>query len=262
MTLTQKLGLAAAILAVLGVVVAVTSLICWYCLKRKAKVLTPEDKRSLRKGQTVMTDMLKVFDRVCRQHGLPYWAMGGTLIGAVRHKGWIPHDADVDVGMLEKDYRKLQKIFARQPELLSEHRFFFQDRSTDYKYKTNIGKIRYLDAHYSDCTSTKWHNGIQLDIFVFHEKGDLLDCRVRIPERQYRKNFIFPLRELPFEGFPVYVPHQYEEYCRRFWGAFPPPELPEHKRYPHEGRITFGVPTWMRQKYPSLYTNSSPLNYI
>ena len=250
MTFMEKLALAAAILAVLGVVGAVTFSICWYSLKRKAKVLTLEDKRTLRKGQTVMTDMFKVFDRVCRQHGLPYWAMGGTLIGAVRHKGWIPHDADIDVGMLEKDYQKLKQVFARQPHLLAQHRFWFQDRSTDNNYKSDIGKIRYLDAYYSDCTSTKWHNGIQLDIFVFHERGDLLDCT----ERQYRKNFIFPLRELPFEGFPVYVPHQYKAYCRRYWGAFPPPELPEDKRYPHEGRITFGVPTWMRQKYPTLYT--------
>lgn len=196
-----------------------------------------------------MTDMLKVFDRVCRQHGLPYWAMGGTLIGAARHEGWIPHDADIDVGMLDKDYQQLKQIFARQPELLADHRFWFQDRSTDHNFKSNIGKIRYLDAYYSDCPSRGWHNGLQLDIFVFHEKGDIIHCT----ERTYHKNFISPVRELPFEGFPIYVPHKYEDYCTRFWGDFPPRELPERERYPHEGRITFGVPQWMVQKYPALY---------
>ena len=48
--------------------------------------------------------MLKMIDKLCRENNLKYWCQGGTLIGAVRHKGWIPFDGDIDISMLEEDY--------------------------------------------------------------------------------------------------------------------------------------------------------------
>lgn len=53
--------------------------------------------------------ILKMFDKVCRQHGLRYCLVGGSLIGAVRHKGFIPWDDDLDVSMPRPDYEKLIK---------------------------------------------------------------------------------------------------------------------------------------------------------
>ena len=44
-------------------------------------------------------EALKAFDKFCKEHGLRYFAIGGTLLGAVRHKGFIPWDDDIDVGM-------------------------------------------------------------------------------------------------------------------------------------------------------------------
>ena len=55
-----------------------------------------------------MTDMLRTFDQICHMNDLRYWCVGGTLIGAVRHQGWVPHDADEDVAMLTGDYARLQ----------------------------------------------------------------------------------------------------------------------------------------------------------
>ena len=66
---------------------------------------------------------------------------------------------------------------------------------------------------------------------------------------------IFPLKELPFEDLTVYVPNTYKQYSKDAWGGYPPPILPKSKQYPHEGRITFGVPQWMKDKYPQLYKN-------
>ena len=74
------------------------------------KRLSASELEDLKKGQGIMTSMLKEFDQICRKHNLNYWCIGGTLIGAVRHKGWVPWDADIDVGMLESDYTKLQEI--------------------------------------------------------------------------------------------------------------------------------------------------------
>ena len=57
--------------------------------------------------QSKLLDMLVWFDRFCRENGLRYYALGGTLLGAVRHEGFIPWDDDVDVGMPRTDYEKL-----------------------------------------------------------------------------------------------------------------------------------------------------------
>ena len=111
-----------------------------------------------------MTKLFREFDRICRKHNLKYWCIGGTLIGVLRHKGWIPFDGDIDVGMTQDDYSKLQKIV--QSELPKG--MWFQDRTTDKFYKSDIGKIRDINSNYKDYKSRATHNGMQLDIFIFN----------------------------------------------------------------------------------------------
>tara|TARA_B100000575_G_C23086884_1_gene626434 strand:+ start:287 stop:1033 length:747 start_codon:yes stop_codon:yes gene_type:complete len=223
-----------------------------YIKKRKFRKLTIEESITLKKGQQIMTNMLKEFDNICRTNGLKYWCVGGTLIGTVRHKGWIPHDADIDVGMLETDYKKLQKIIQKK---LSKD-YWFQDKSTDEYYKLELGKIRYLYAQYGDYKGRDWHNGIQLDIFVFIEKDEvLIPTSTDYEIKTISRNMIFPLKELVFENIKVYIPNNYYQYCINVWGGCPPPELPIYKQYPHEGRISFTIPSWMKKKYPQLYSN-------
>ena len=219
----------------------------------KPKQLTEEESKTLKKGQQMMTNMLAEFDNICRTNGLKYWCVGGTLIGTVRHKGWIPYDADIDVGMLESDYKKLQKIIQKK---LSQD-FWFQDKSTDKYYKEDIGKIRYLYAQYEDSKNEKWHNGLQLDIFIFKNETDFLIpiCCEDSDIKKVSRNMIFPLKELVFENIKVNVPNKYEQYCIDNWGGCPPPQLPVDKQFPHEGRISFTIPTWMKKKYPQLYSS-------
>ena len=76
--------------------------------------------------QELELDILKEFDRICRENGLSYTVAGGTMIGAVRHKGFIPWDDDIDVGMSVRDYRKFCRI---APKQLGE-KFFFQNSYT------------------------------------------------------------------------------------------------------------------------------------
>ena len=210
------------------------------------------------KGQQIMTDMLREFDRICRNNNLKYWCIGGTLIGTVRNRGWIPHDGDMDVAMMENDYKQLQKIIHNN---LSRE-YWFQDRTTDKYYKSSIGKIRYLYAEYKDCKSRNWHNGLQIDIFVIKLKDNILvpyNCNNDTQPRNY--NIIFPLKELYFEDIKVYVPNQVEKYCINAWGGYPPPELPINKQYPHEGRISFIIPKWIKDKYPSLYESKTVITF-
>ena len=217
------------------------------------KDYSEEEFNNLKKGQLIMTDMFREFDNICRANDLKYWCVGGTLIGAVRHEGWIPHDADIDVGMLESDYKKLEKIIQKN---LSKD-YWFQNRSTDKYFTSPLVKIRYLHGYYKDYKYKNHHNGLQLDIFTYSEKGKFLKPIIHLkPDiKLIEKDIIFPLKTLKFENILVYVPNNFKKFLTDFFGGCPPPILPIDQQYPHEGRIGFTIPQWMIKKYPELYKN-------
>lgn len=65
---------------------------------------------SFREVQLTELDMLVFFDKVCKQHNIKYYLIGGTLLGAIRHKGFIPWDDDIDICMPRDEYEKLLNI--------------------------------------------------------------------------------------------------------------------------------------------------------
>lgn len=69
-----------------------------------------EGETPLRQCQLVQLHLLYVFDKICRDHNLTYCLVGGTLIGALRHNGFIPWDDDLDVAMPKKDFKRFLKI--------------------------------------------------------------------------------------------------------------------------------------------------------
>ncbi|MBR6415497.1 MAG: LicD family protein [Bacteroidales bacterium] len=82
----------------------------------------PKAKGDLRTLQIASSLLLRDFDRVCKENGVQYWVNHGTLLGAVRHKGFIPWDDDMDVGMTRADVLKLQEILCDDENYsLNEH---------------------------------------------------------------------------------------------------------------------------------------------
>lgn len=102
------------------------------------------------------------FDRVCRKNNLTYFLCSGTLLGSVRHKGFIPWDDDIDVCMPIKDYKKFCKIANKE----LDSKFFFQNYQTDFCYWF-FGKIR---MNNTTCIEKGWenkkiHQGVWIDLF-------------------------------------------------------------------------------------------------
>ena len=82
----------------------------------------------LRRAQLRELEILIEVDKICRKHNIEYFLDWGTLLGAVRHGGFIPWDDDIDISVRRKDYSRLCKVLKEElPENLA-----FQDRFTDW----------------------------------------------------------------------------------------------------------------------------------
>lgn len=123
------------------------------------------EPKTLRKAQLIMLDMLVEFDAICKKHQLQYWLDSGTLLGAVRHQGFIPWDDDIDLSMPLEDYNKFLEI--AQSELSNE--IFLQNVKTDPDFKFDYTKLRsnrasIVEFHEKD-RQVNYHQGVFVDIF-------------------------------------------------------------------------------------------------
>lgn len=104
-------------------------------------------EKSLRDLQLVELEILKEFIRICKKYKLRYYCLGGTLLGAVRHKGFIPWDDDIDVGMPRPDFIKFEKIVRQE---LPEHlKYYDYKENPKYRYyvpKMTDSRVKVIDA--------------------------------------------------------------------------------------------------------------------
>jgi len=119
----------------------------------------------LRKAQLIMLDMLVEFDALCKKYQLRYWLDSGTLLGAVRHRGFIPWDDDIDLSMPVEDYTRFLEIAAGE---LSDD-IFLQTSQTDPAFKFDYIKLRsnkagIVEFHEKD-KDLDYHQGVFVDIF-------------------------------------------------------------------------------------------------
>ncbi len=123
----------------------------------------------LRRQQKRMLEILLEVDRICRRHHIAYWLSSGTLIGAVRHKGYIPWDDDVDIEMLWPDYQRLMRIL---PKELPEH-LALQSTDTDPNYYFFYAKVRDRRSYIEETNGYDrvWREqGLYIDIFPIYRQ--------------------------------------------------------------------------------------------
>ena len=141
----------------------------------------------MKKVWAVELDLLVELDRVCKKYDIKYWLEGGTLLGAIRHNGFIPWDDDIDVGMLRPDYDKLINIALTTNEF--KHPYFLQCAYNDDGYARGHAQLRNSETtailNMEKDSDIKFNQGIFIDIFVFDTIPD--DENERITQLKFLK---------------------------------------------------------------------------
>lgn len=114
---------------------------------------------------TIQLNILAEFDRVCKKNNINYFLICGTCLGAIRHKGFIPWDDDIDVGMFVEDYDrfvKCSKDFRKN--------YFLQTTETDENFRVPIARVRannttLIEDDFIDCDI---HHGIFMDVYPLY----------------------------------------------------------------------------------------------
>ena len=185
----------------------------------------------LRVSQRVMARMLSLFHMSCEAAGVPYWLMYGTLLGAVRHQGFIPWDTDVDVAMRAEDlprWRRSQEASlsaagVRVEGDSPEDRNVFRLRDAGGSCYTEF--LQGLEAERQVCLRSASHS-LQVDIFLMDEDAEGNFCVLRYPGSCWPRECFVPRRRLRFEGGDLWGPARAEtlladEYGD--WRSLPPP---------------------------------------
>ena len=141
---------------------------------------------TLRKAQLRMLHILEEVDKICRREGIDYWLDAGTLLGAVRHKGFIPWDDDMDICIRKEDYKRFKAaaLASLPPDLA------YQDWTTDPNHFEMSPRIRDLHSLFDQPESRcQKYRGLFLDVILVE----------RVPSMKVKKFICFFYRRVSRE---------------------------------------------------------------
>ncbi|MFY9589443.1 LicD family protein [Rickettsia endosymbiont of Halotydeus destructor] len=229
-------------LAGLAIIIFGSWLTYIYVWEHDWRYVTPTDKQV--KNYTIsettalnMYQLMKDTHEILVKHHINYWVEGGTLLGAVRHKGIIPFDDDLDIGIIHEEEIKLQKIF---PEF------------------TKLGyEIRH-DQIYTICKK------VCLDIFIFHQEDNKfiytnMSVRKRFPNDYFYDHELFPLRKYQFGNIEVYGPQKPQGNLNRQYSEWDKYAVIQQ---PHNNHLSFLTNIEKKTKFlltPALLKPAQPL---
>ena len=156
-------------------------------------------KKDLKRLQENELEILSYFDEFCKKNNLEYYIAYGTLIGAVRHKGFIPWDDDVDVFMKGEDFLKVQEIFNNKN---TDKRYFLQSLESEKNYYLLWNKIRLNNTIFVEkgWEENQINNGFFIDIFPLMDypvgklKQKLTSIKIKVTKLLINNNIKYNLK--------------------------------------------------------------------
>lgn len=139
--------------------------------------------------QKISLEVLKFVADICEKENLDYFLAYGTLIGAVRHKGFIPWDDDVDILMPRKDYQRLIKYMIKNKEELKPFQLFNADTHKDYPYM--ISRISNTDYPIVVDNEKSYGLGIFVDIIPLDGVGSDLAKATKLAKRAKKLSSLY-----------------------------------------------------------------------
>lgn len=135
------------------------------------------EESTLKRLQNTQLEILKDFMSICKKHNITYFMVFGSLLGAIRHNGFIPWDDDIDVGMLREDYEKFIEISKAE----MNDKYEVLNTKTDKRYACSVTHYQKKNTKFVQETSKnlKCDMGINIDIFAFDNISDNKKLRRR-----------------------------------------------------------------------------------
>ncbi len=146
----------------------------------------PKATGLLRETQLADTELLRIIHEVFKKHHLDYWLDFGTLLGAVRHGGFIPWDDDMDIAMPSKDYYKIMDIIPHELGNLG----------------VTLKQMEYNNMHF---IKVAYKKTIWVDIFL---------------KQEFNEEIVYPLIETQFEDYLFYAPQKSHQYLVNVYGDY------------------------------------------
>lgn len=132
------------------------------CIQNDREILTKIHQTELK--------IIKVIDSICKKHNLTYFAIGGSVLGAVRHQGFIPWDDDIDIAMPRKDYDAFLKYAADElPDGYFLQSYLTEEKSPFYFTKIRKDNTKFVEYYLREL---EIHHGLFIDIFPFDNVPD------------------------------------------------------------------------------------------
>lgn len=155
-----------------------------------------EENTVARDHQQALMVILEEFDRVCKHLDIPYVLFAGTMLGAVRHKGFIPWDDDLDIMMLRADY---DRFLTEAEQVLDKEKFYLQKEFSDhwpmFFSKLRLNGTTCLEKYHPKDSQT--HQGVYIDLFPcdngmqssFGRKVQFFASKVVIAKSLYKRGY-------------------------------------------------------------------------